>query len=66
MRTKLIYINTSPDETRERWARNETTKDAVNYRLDESSLFAVSEPTADENPIIYNQQMDLDAWIKKV
>ncbi|MEK7503952.1 MAG: ATP-binding protein [Patescibacteria group bacterium] len=64
---KLIYINTSPDETRERWARNETTKERgqLSDRGMKVAFSQFQEPTADENPIIYNQQMDLDAWIKE-
>lgn len=64
---KLIYINTSSNETRKRWVENETTKERgqLSDRGMKVALSQFQEPTADENPIIYNQGMDLDVWIEK-
>ncbi len=63
---KLIYINTPRQETQRRWLENQTTKERGH--LEEVSLNRAidmfNEPTADENPIIYNHNMDLDQWIK--
>lgn len=64
---KLIYINTSLDEIKKRWTRNETTKERGQLS-DHGMKVALSqfqEPTVAENPIVYNQKMDLDAWIEE-
>jgi len=64
---KLIYINTSLDEIQKRRIQNETTKERgqlSDYGM-KVALSQFQEPTADENPIIYNQQMNLDNWIKE-
>jgi predicted kinase len=64
--TKLIYINTSKEEIQKRWLKNQETK--KRGHLEEVSLNKAmdmfNEPTTDEDPIIYNQTMDLDQWIK--
>ncbi len=64
---KLIYINTPLDEIQKRKIQNETTKERgqLSDRGMEVALSQFQEPTADENPIIYNQQMDLDVWTEK-
>jgi predicted kinase len=65
--SKLIYINTSKEEILRRWEENQTTKQRGH--LEETGLnFAFElfeEPTDKENPIIYNQSMNLDSWIKE-
>lgn len=63
---KLIYVNTSKEEILRRWKENQTTKERGH--LEETGLnFAFDlfeEPTEIEHPIIYNQSMDLDTWLK--
>ena len=62
---KLVYINTPKDEIEQRWtenASNKTRGQLSRMGLDKAySLW--QEPTIDENPIIYNQSMDIDKWI---
>ncbi len=65
--SKLIYVNTTKEEILRRWDENQKTnqrghleEDGLNFAFE---LFV--EPTPDENPIIYNQTMDLDDWIKQ-
>lgn len=64
---KLIYINTSLEEIRKRWIQNELTKERgqLSDRGMKIALSQFQEPTADENPIVYNRQMNLDNWIKE-
>lgn len=63
---KLIYVNTSKDEIRRRWLKNQKTK--VRDHLGEKSMnFAFKlfeEPSSNENPILYYQKMDLGRWIE--
>ncbi len=64
---KLIYVNTPKEEILERRQRNLQSKER-GHLADVSLKRALSmfeEPTADENPILYNQDMNLDDWIKK-
>lgn len=64
---KLIYVNTPKDEILRRWRENQESK--VRGHLEKESfnkaLDMFQEPTADENPILYNSDMDLEAWIKE-
>lgn len=64
---KLIYINTSKEVVFERRQRNLRTKDRGHLAdiSTKSALGIFQEPTADEKPIFYNQDMNLDEWIKK-
>lgn len=62
---KLIYVNTTKEEIMRRWKENQVTKqrghleeDGLNFAF---KLF--EQPKKDENPILYNQSMDLDSWI---
>lgn len=63
---KLIYVNTTFEDAEKRWNNNKNIAGA--RKMDESvfnrgqSMF--EEPTADENPIIYNSSIDLDHWIQ--
>ena len=63
---KLVYVNTAKEEILRRWEENQTTKQRGH--LEENGLnFAFDlfeEPTEVENPIIYNQSLDLDTWLK--
>lgn len=63
--SKLIYVNTSKEEILRRWKGNQISKQRGH--LEENGLnFAFDlfeEPTEAENPIIYNQSMELDSWI---
>lgn len=63
--SKLIYVNTTKEEILRRWKENQVTKqrghleeDGLNFAF---KLF--EEPTDAENPVLYNQSMDLDSWI---
>jgi predicted kinase len=64
---QLIYINTPVEKIMKRRLRNQETKERGH--LEEASmkraLDMFQEPTEDENPITYNQEMDLGRWIKE-
>lgn len=64
---KLIFVNTPLEEVRRRWLENMEKPEG---RKMEESVFnrgqdMFEEPTLDENPIIYNSEMDLGKWINK-
>lgn len=63
---KLIYANTPKEEVLKRWRENQETK--VRGHLEDESLKRAfdmfQEPTAVENPVIYNAQMNIENWIK--
>lgn len=64
---KLIYLNIPVSVIKERWAKNEETKERGQLEqvtLDRA-LGMFEEPTSDENYIIYNQTVSLDKWIKE-
>ncbi|QQS39108.1 ATP-binding protein [Candidatus Woesebacteria bacterium] len=65
--SKLIYLNTPLNEIRARWERNEQTKERG--QLEEVTLKRAlgmfEAPSADENYITYNINMDLDEWVKE-
>lgn len=63
---KLIYVNTPKEEIKQRWLKNLKTKErdhvkkiTLNFAF---NLF--EEPQPDENPIIYNKDINLERWIK--
>ncbi|MCB9823965.1 ATP-binding protein [Candidatus Nomurabacteria bacterium] len=64
---KLVYINTPKEEIEKRWEENETTK--ARGQLSRKGLDTAygfwQEPQVDEDPILYNNKMDLNSWIKK-
>lgn len=64
--SKLIYINTPVEEIMARRSRNQETRERGH--LEEVSmkraLDMFQEPTEDENPIVYNQETNLDQWVK--
>jgi predicted kinase len=64
---KLIYVDTPQEEIKERWMKNQQTKDRghVPEKLFEAALTMWEEPRAEEHPLIYNQNMDLDNWISQ-
>ncbi|OGG17670.1 hypothetical protein A2721_03125 [Candidatus Gottesmanbacteria bacterium RIFCSPHIGHO2_01_FULL_47_48] len=64
---RLIYLNISKEEAKERWMKNHSTKerDELTDQTMNAALDMFVEPTPDEGAIIYNQQMDLDQWIKE-
>ena len=64
---KLIYINISKEEAKERWIKNQTTKerDTLTDKTMTTAQDMFDEPSDDEKPILYNQQMDLDKWINE-
>ena len=63
---KLIYLDIPVDEIEARWKRNNETKerDQLERVTLDIALVMFDKPTSDENFIIYNQNMDLDKWIK--
>lgn len=63
---KLIYVNTPRDEIIKRRSENEKTKvrGHVKDYLFKRTLGMFEEPSSNENPIIYNAQMNLENWIK--
>ncbi len=64
---KLIYVNTNEEEVRKRWEENKAAEDG--RKMDEGSFnkaqVMFEEPTPDENPIVYNTEMDFNGWIKE-
>ncbi|OGE44287.1 hypothetical protein A3B45_02910 [Candidatus Daviesbacteria bacterium RIFCSPLOWO2_01_FULL_39_12] len=64
---KLIYINTPMEEIMRRRKENKITKTRGHLEDDllKSAIEKFDEPTAEENPIIYNSEEDLDEWIKQ-
>lgn len=63
----LIYVNTSIDEILKRKLKNEKTKERgqLTEIEMEDALNMFEEPIDRENPIIYNQTMDINDWIKE-
>lgn len=65
--TKLLFVNTPEQIARERWQQNRKN----NSRFDvpdsvfEEAIKLFEKPTKDENIIVYDQSMNLDAWIEK-
>lgn len=63
----LIYVNTPKEEIMRRRKENEQTQ--VRGHLDDNTLQVALrqfvEPTENEHPILYNQQMNLEEWLKK-
>lgn len=64
---KLIYINTPVEEIKSRRLGNVETKERGHLEDEtmDSALKMWEEPTADENPILYSQDINLDNWIKE-
>ncbi len=64
---KLIYLNISKEEILRRWQENEKTgaRSQLDQETMETALNLFDEPTESEQPILYNQQMDLDDWIER-
>lgn len=64
--SKLIYVNTTREEIFQRRLKIKKTKerDPLEDVTMNKALDMFEEPTSDENPILYNQKMDLDNWIK--
>jgi len=63
---KLIYINIPVEEIMARRQKNEETKERGQL-VEESMQKALDlweEPSSDEKFVVYNQQMDLENWIK--
>ena len=67
VQSMLIYIKTSMEEIMKRRKENEITKlrGHLEDNLLKSAIDKFEEPTVEENPIIYNAQMNLDEWIKE-
>ena len=63
---KLIYINTPRDVIGKRWLENQTSKvrDHVEETTMDKALDMFEEPQREENPILYNQNTNLESWIK--
>jgi predicted kinase len=64
---KLIYINTPIEEIRRRRLENIETQHRGHLEDREMNVAfeMFEEPTADENPVVYNQEMDIEAWIRE-
>jgi predicted kinase len=65
--SKLIYVNTTKEEIIKRRFNNKISK--VRDQLEDITMKTAfdmfEEPTLDENPILYNQDMNLDNWIQQ-
>lgn len=63
---KLIYLNIPVKVIKERWSRNENTKERGQLESVtlERAIKMFEEPTEEENYTVYNQDMDLEEWIK--
>lgn len=63
--SKLIYVNTTKEEILRRWKENQVTKQRGHLEVDglNFAFKLFEEPTDAENPVLYNQSMDLDSWI---
>lgn len=63
---KLIYINTPLEEIKRRRLLNQQTKERGHLEdaTMERALNMWEESTPNEKPIIYNQQLNLEKWIK--
>ncbi|MDP2671932.1 MAG: ATP-binding protein [Candidatus Daviesbacteria bacterium] len=63
----LIYVNTPIEEITRRRKENKVTK--IRGHLEDSLLKSAidkfNKPSAEENPIIYNSQENIDEWIKQ-
>ncbi len=64
---KLVYVNTPKEEILRRRQQNEETKERghLDQEMMDVALKMFHEPTASEQPLIYNHEMDLDRWINK-
>lgn len=63
---KLIYVNTPIEEIRRRRLKNTETKERGHLEdiSMERALNMFNEPKEDENPILYNSEMNLEKWIE--
>jgi predicted kinase len=68
VKCKLIYVNTPKEEINRRWLENQTTKARGHLEAQTMNVAydMFEEPQADEQPILYNQHMNLDDWVKGV
>ena len=64
---KLIYINTPRDVIKRRWLKNQASKvrDHIEEATMDKALDMFEEPQREENPILYNQDTDLESWVKR-
>ncbi len=64
--SKLVYVNTPKKEIKQRWLDNQKNKkrDQLAEKTLNLALNMFEEPQPEEEPIIYNQNMSLDQWIK--
>lgn len=64
---RLIYINTPLEEIKRRRLENQQikTRGHLEDKTMDIALDMWEEPTSDENLILYNQDIDLEEWIKE-
>lgn len=64
----LVYVNTSPEEAAKRRLKNMTTQERAHLKEEtvQNALAMFEEPAADEQPIIYNADLNLDEWVKRI
>jgi len=64
--SKLIYINVPVEEIKDRRQKNEETQERGHLaeKTLQKALDMWEEPLSDEKFVTYNQQMDLEHWIK--
>jgi predicted kinase len=68
VKCKLIYVNTPKEEIHRRWLENQTTKAREHLEAQTMNVAynMFEEPQASEHPILYNQHMNLEDWVKAV
>jgi len=65
VKSKLVYVKVAKEEIKKRWIDNQITKvrDHLVEETINQALSMFEEPTTDEYPIIYDQEMDIELWI---
>lgn len=65
--TILIYVNTTLEEVKNRWIQNQKIDGGrkMDEKVFNKAQEKFQEPTPDENPIVYNNKMDLGKWIEE-
>lgn len=64
--SKVIYVDIPASESRRRWQTNRESRSRFDVREEDfAEVFNnFQPPTPDESVVIYNQQVDLEDWIK--
>lgn len=65
--TKVIFVDTSQEVVRERWLKNQQTKERFHITQErlEEAIQLFEKPMIEENIIVYSNKDNLNDWIEK-